>query len=268
MADLSRIQALVIDLDGVVWLGQTALPGAIEFFDMLIERKLPYVLATNNAAISPEQVSRRLEFMGIPASTEDVLTSGLASAAFLRHELHSGASIYAIGEDPLKTALIHAGFSLTQDANNAQAVVVGLDRHVKWEQMAEAALAIQAGALFLGTNPDVTFPIERGLVPGNGAVLAALETATGVKAMIVGKPEPHLYLQAIAHLQTEPKRSLAVGDRLETDILGGQRAGMVTALILTGVTQRHELASSPIQPDFVFDDLAQLCRALMENSLE
>ncbi|HEY46804.1 MAG: hypothetical protein AMJ88_01380 [Anaerolineae bacterium SM23_ 63] len=263
MDDLSHIRALVIDLDGVIWRGQTALPGALEFFEILDERKIPFVLATNNAATSPEQVGRRLEFMGIHASTENVLTSGLASAEFLRRELPPGASIYAIGEDPLKTALVHAGFSLSQDANDARAVVVGLDRQIRWEQLAEAALAIQAGALFLGTNPDVTFPVERGLVPGNGALLAALETATGVKAMIIGKPEPHLYLQAIAHLQAEPEHSLAVGDRLETDILGGQRAGMLTALILTGVTQRDALTSSPIQPNYVFDDLAQLSRALM-----
>jgi 4-nitrophenyl phosphatase len=143
-----------------------------------------------------------------------------------------------------------------------------MDRQMKWEHLAEAALAIQEGALFLGTNPDVTFPVERGLVPGNGALLAALEAATGVKALIIGKPEPHLYLQAIAYLQTEPKRSLAVGDRLETDILGGQRVGMMTALILTGVTQRPELASSSIQPDYVFDDLPHLRRALMGNSIE
>ncbi|UCF62543.1 MAG: HAD family hydrolase [Anaerolineaceae bacterium] len=268
MSDLSHIQALVIDLDGVVWRGQTALPGAIEFFEMLTKRKLPYVLATNNAATSPEQVNRRLDLMGIAASPEDVLTSGLASAEFLRQELPPRASIYAIGEDPLINALVKAGFSLAQDANDARAVVVGLDRQVSWEQLAEAALAIQAGALFLGTNPDVTFPVERGLVPGNGALLAALETATGVKPMIIGKPEPHLYLQAIAHLQTGPKHSLAVGDRLETDILGGQRAGMMTALILTGVTQREELLTSPIQPDFVFDDLHQLRHTLLGDSLE
>ena len=268
MSELTRVQSLVIDLDGVVWRGQTALPGVLEFFSMLDVRKIPFVLATNNAAISPEQVSHRMELMGIDASTENVLTSGLASAEFLRHELPPGVSIYAIGEDPLKSALVHAGFSITQSADDARAVVVGMDRQMKWEELAEAALAIQAGALFLGTNPDVTFPIERGLVPGNGALLAALETATGVKAMIIGKPEPYLYLQAIAHLQTEPKHSLAVGDRLETDILGGQRAGMITALILTGVTQRLELDSSPIQPDYVFEDLPQLGRALMGNSLE
>ena len=268
MSELTRVQSLVIDLDGVVWRGQTALPGVLEFFSMLDVRKIPFVLATNNAATSPEQVSHRMELMGINASTEDVLTSGLASAEYLRHELPPGASIYAIGEDPLRSALEHAGFSITQSANDARAVVVGMDRQMKWEQLAEAALAIQEGVLFLGTNPDVTFPIERGLVPGNGALLAALEAATGVKALIIGKPEPHLYLQAIAHLQTDPTHSLAVGDRLETDILGGKRAGMMTALILTGVTQRHDLASSPIQPDYVFDDLPQLRRALMGNSIE
>ncbi|HEY42889.1 MAG TPA: HAD-IIA family hydrolase [Anaerolineae bacterium] len=268
MPDLAHIQALVIDLDGVLWRGQTALPGVVEFFNLLQERKIPFVLATNNAAASPEKVCRRLQRMGIHVSTEEILTSGRASAEYLRTELSVGSSIYAIGEEPLKTALVQAGFSLTQDASGVRAVVVGLDRQSTWEQLAEAALAIQTGALFLGTNPDVTFPIERGQVPGNGAILAALEAATGVKPRIIGKPEPHLYLQAVAYLQTESNHALAVGDRLETDILGGQRAGMMTALILTGVTQRHELGSSPIQPDYVFDDLPQLTRALMGHILD
>lgn len=268
MSDLSHIQALVIDIDGVLWRGQTPLPGVVEFFGLLHERKIPFVLVTNNAAASPEKTCRRLQHMGIHVSTEEILTSGQASAEFLRHELPMGSSIYAVGEEPLKTALVQTGFSLTQDANGAQAVVVGLDRQCTWEQLAEAALAIQAGALFLGTNPDVTFPIERGQVPGNGAILAALVKATGVEPRIIGKPEPHLYLQAIAHLQTEPDHALAVGDRLETDILGGQRAGMMTALILTGVTQRHELVTSPIQPDFVFDDLPHLTRDLKGNPFE
>lgn len=268
MSDLSHIQALVIDIDGVLWRGQTPLPGVVEFFDRLHERKIPFILATNNAAASPDKVCQRLQQMGVHSSTEEILTSGQASAEYLRHELSIGSSIYAIGEEPLKTALVQAGFNLNPNANGVQAVVVGLDRQCTWEQLAEAALAIQAGALFIGTNPDVTFPIERGQVPGNGAMLAALRKATGVEPRIIGKPEPHLYLHAIALLQTEPDRALAVGDRLETDILGGQRAGMMTALILTGVTQRHELVNSPIQPDVVFEDLPQLTRDLMGNPVE
>jgi 4-nitrophenyl phosphatase len=268
MPDLSNIQALVIDIDGVLWRGQTPLAGVVEFFDLLYERKIQFVLATNNAAASPEKVCQRLQQMGVHASTEEILTSGQASAEYLRQELSIGSSIYAIGEEPLKTALVQAGFHLNQDANGVQAVVVGLDRQCTWEQLAEAALAIQAGALFLGTNPDVTFPIERGQVPGNGAILAALVKATGVDPRIIGKPEPHLYLQAIVRLQTEPDHALAVGDRLETDILGGQRAGMMTALVLTGVTQRYELVTSPIRPDYVFDDLPQLTRDLMGNRFE
>jgi 4-nitrophenyl phosphatase len=206
--------------------------------------------------------------MGIEAPEEHVLTSALASAEFMKNEFASGTPIYAIGEEPLRKALVDATFVLTKAADTARAVVVGMDRKVNWKQLMEATLAIRGGALFVGTNPDTTFPIERGLVPGNGALLAALESATGVRAKVIGKPEPHLFLQAAAYLQTEQDQTLVVGDRLETDILGGQRAGMSTALILTGVTSRDDLASSSIHPDYVFDDLHQLSRALLGGALE
>ena len=265
MGELNQIQAMIIDLDGVLWLGDTPLPGVADLFNLLHRKPIQYILATNNAAADPKNVCVRLNRLGIMIEPNRILTSSQASARFLQQQLPQGSLVYTIGERPLKMALTQAGFIHTDTADGAQAVVVGLDRHLSWNTIIEATLAIRAGAIFIGTNPDVSFPMERGQAPGVGAILAALKAATGVQPLIVGKPEPHLFLQALQLLDTEPKRTLAIGDRLETDILGGQRSGMPTCLVLTGVTQRQDLIDAPIQPDYVFEGLPQLCRALVSE---
>jgi 4-nitrophenyl phosphatase len=173
--------------------------------------------------------------------------------------------VYVIGEEPLQDILKLDGFEIADSSSGAEAVVVGLDRSVGWPQMAEAAFAIQEGAAFIGTNPDKSLPIERGFAPGNGAILAALEATTGVSPVVIGKPEPHLYLQAQERLGSPVENILAVGDRLETDILGGQGVGMPTALLLTGVTSRTMLESSDIQPNYIFDNLGHLSKALLDT---
>lgn len=263
MGELNQIQAMIIDLDGVLWLGDTPLPGVVDLFNLLHRKPIQYILATNNATADPKSVCNRLDMLGIIVEPNRILTSSQASARFLQQQLPQGSLVYTIGELPLRTALTQAGFILIDAADGAQAVVVGLDRQLSWNTITEATLAIRGGAIFIGTNPDVSFPMERGQAPGAGAILAALEVATGVQPTIVGKPEPHLFLQALHRLDTEPKRTLTIGDRLETDILGGQHAGMVTCLVLTGITQRQDLIDSPIKPDYVFEDLPQLCRALV-----
>jgi len=146
----------------------------------------------------------------------------------------------------------------------AGAVVVGMDRDLNWRKLVEAGLAIAAGAAFIGTNPDRTFPTERGLGPGNGAILAALETATRRPPVIVGKPEPPLFLEATSRLAVPPAETLVVGDRLETDIVGGARVRMQTALLLTGVTSAADLSGYEIQPDWIFEDLPALLQRLPE----
>ncbi len=253
---------MVIDLDGVLWRGETLLPGVADFFSLLRERRIPFVLATNNATATLATVQAKLGAAGVEVSDKEVFTSAQAAAALLRKHFPQGGPVYAIGEAGLRAALTQAGFDLVDAADSAQAVVVGLDRQATWPQFTEAALAIQAGALFIGTNADATFPSERGLVPGAGALLAVLQTATGRAPTVIGKPEPHLFLQALDRLATRPEQTLVLGDRLETDILGGQRAGMATALVLTGVTRRADLTDASLKPDWVFDDLAQVCAAL------
>lgn len=262
MADFKNIKALIIDMDGVLWRGGTFLPGVQAFFAMLRQRQLSFVLATNNSTATPEGVVERLATCGTQIFPEEVLTSSMATAAYLQTRLPSAAKIHPVGEDAVRNALQHAGFTLSDQTHGIDAVVIGFDRDITWQKLTSAALAVQHGALFVGTNPDVSFPMEEGQAPGNGAFVKVIEVTTKVKPIIVGKPEPLLYQQAVAQLQLESERTLVIGDRLETDILGAKRAGMTSALVLTGVTSREELENATVKPDWVFDDLPALTSAL------
>ncbi|MEW6730111.1 MAG: TIGR01457 family HAD-type hydrolase [Acidobacteriota bacterium] len=256
---LTEFAALIIDMDGVLWHGQMPLPGLLEFFNTLRVRRLPFVLATNNASQTPEQFQEKLRSMGVETVREEILTSSQATALYLK-SIAPGARVFVIGEDGLKQALSEAGLLLANE--DVDYVVCGMDRTLSWEKIAQATLNIRAGAHFIGTNPDKTFPTERGLVHGNGAILAALEASTDVKPIIVGKPEPIMYQQAMIRLCVEPALTIAVGDRLETDILGAKRAGIASVLILTGVTTPAQLNESDYQPEWVFETLQDFTAAL------
>lgn len=264
MSCFSKTRGMIIDMDGVLWRGNAALPGVKAFFSLLRRKGVSLMLATNNATTSPETVQDRLHNMGIEVDAAEVLTTAEGTAQFLlQHmQLSKGSNVYVIGESPLRMALLNAGFEIVDRAEQARVVTVGLDRGLTWEDLAEAVYAIQRGARFVATNPDPSLPTERGLAPGTGAILACLEAVTGCSPMIFGKPEPHIYLQALQRLGTPPQQTVALGDRLETDILGGQRAGLRTALVLTGVTDRRTLSESSINPDWVFDDLDAVCLSL------
>jgi 4-nitrophenyl phosphatase len=261
----AAIHGLIVDMDGVLYRGGTALPGLVEFIALLRARQLPFVIVTNNATSTPDAVVAKLAEMGATISVQEVLTSAQATANWLKGKLPPGAPVYVIGEEGLRAALTEAGFALASSAQDARAVVVGMDRKVTWERMAEAALAIEAGAMFIGTNPDPSFPVERGLVPGNGAILAALKATTDVEPKIIGKPEVPLFQQAAERIGVRAADIMVLGDRLSTDISGGQRAGMQTGLMLTGVTDRKELAASSVRPDSIFKDLYEVMAEIREQ---
>jgi len=262
MRQLSDIKGLIIDLDGVLWRGWTFLEGVPEFFSFLRTNSMPFVLATNNSTATPDSVAERLEGTGVQIDPEEVLTSSLATAAYLQHRFPSGTTIYAIGEDALKGALSSAGFRLQDSVDGVQAVVMGFDREISWMKMTEASIAIQSGAIFVGTNPDLSFPFERGQAPGAGAFIKGVQLTTGVEPIIIGKPESRLFDLAGDRLGLAVDQILAIGDRIETDILGAQRAGIATGLLLTGVTSSEQAAASKIKPDWIFDDLPSLTREL------
>ncbi|HET7010810.1 MAG TPA: HAD-IIA family hydrolase [Anaerolineales bacterium] len=258
MLQPSNILALILDMDGVLWRGGELLPGVGRLFEVVERRGLATAIATNNATVTPDSVVERLAAAGVDYPKDRVVTSAHAAAGYLARTYGPELRVHVIGEAPLTRALREAGYVPVSGEDSPQAVVVGMDRSLDWSKLVEATLAIRRGAAFIGTNPDRTFPSERGIGPGNGAVLAALEAATGITPIIVGKPEPHLFLEAVQRLGVDPGATLVVGDRLETDILGGRRADMPTALVLTGVTQRDQLDQSEVKPDLVFDALDDL----------
>lgn len=265
MPSLKDIHAFIVDMDGVIWRGKRTLPGVQAFFQLLEENNLPFLVATNNSTAIPERISEKFAELHIDLDPEQIVTSSSATAQFIGQTFPEIERIYCIGEQGLQRELHAMGFQLTAGADDAQAVVVGFDHHINWSKLEEATLAILDGALFIGTNPDPSIPTERGIAPGNGAVLAALRAATKVDPHIVGKPEPHIYLMATERIQAQPQRTLVIGDRLETDIAGGRRAGMPTCLMLTGVSRKEDLETSSIQPDWVFSDLTELTAKLREE---
>lgn len=260
MKPLSSIKSLIIDMDGVLYRGRRPLPGAKEFLQHLEERETAYILVTNNSTRTPEEYVTVLKEMGIEVSPGRILTSALATADYLGNLLPEGAWLYLIGEEGLYSALAAQGFEFGE--MDVEAVVVGMDRELTYEKLKTATVAIRQGARFIGTNPDKSFPAEEAIVPGAGAILAAIEAATGVQPTIIGKPEPTLFQMALQRMGATEKETAVIGDRLETDILGGQRCGLTTILLLTGVTQKEDLAKSEIQPDYTFESLTQLVHAL------
>jgi 4-nitrophenyl phosphatase len=253
---LGSLRHLVVDMDGVLYRGDEAIAGSVDLIEFMRGQGFGFVLATNNATRTPQQFVEKLAGMGVEVHPGEVLTSALATAGYLRSVAPPGTRVFVVGMDGLQTALREAGFVLVEE--DAEFVVVGMDFTVCYERLAQATFQIRAGAEFIGTNPDRTFPSERGIMPGAGSLLAFLEAATGVRPTVIGKPEAAMMEQALARMGAEPASTAILGDRLETDILAGQRAGMRTLLVLSGVTDRALLAGSEIQPDLVFQDVAHL----------
>ena len=247
---------LITDMDGVLWHGQEPMPGLVEFFKFLRERSIKFVCATNNASTLPERLAERLQGWGTDITPDEIVTSSTATADYLTTILPLGSKLYIIGMEGLRRPLVERGFEIGEDG--VAAVVVGIDWNMTYNQLKKAALLVRAGTPFIGTNGDRTFPAPEGIIPGNGALLAAIETATNVKPIVIGKPEPVLYEMSMKRMNAQPDQTLVLGDRLETDILGAVRLGLKSVLVLSGVTTRQQLAASDYQPDWVFENITDL----------
>jgi 4-nitrophenyl phosphatase len=243
-------------MDGVLWRGGDVLPGVDAFFAFLQQHDIAFALATNNSTKTVESYVEHLNRIGVPARPEHVITSSVATADYVSHHYPPGTPVYIIGQAGIREALAARGYP--EDPANAKIVVVGLDFEVTYDKLKTAALRIRAGADFIGTNGDRTFPTPEGLVPGNGSLLATIQTATDVEPIVIGKPETAMFTVALERLGTTADQTLMIGDRLETDILGAQRAGLPTALVLTGITTAEEARVAAIQADGVYDSLATL----------
>jgi 4-nitrophenyl phosphatase len=215
--------------------------------------------------------------MGVTVTQNQILTSGIATALYLSEHVNPAKNrVFVVGEDGATQPLLERGFTLTglYEVNTsddpvkkgADIVVCGKDETLTWAKLATATLNIRAGAKFIGTNADTTLPTEHGITHGNGAILAALEVATGITPTIIGKPEPIIYQQALTLLGTSPDETVALGDRLETDILGAVRTGIRSIMVLTGVSTEDDLKDSNYQPTWVMPDIRAVTQALRNLS--
>ena len=259
MKSLADIHHWLIDMDGVLYHGNKRMPGAVEFIADLQAERIPFLLVTNNSTLTPEEYVAKVGNMDIYVRTEDVLTSSIATADYLTRIAPPGAAVHMIGENGLRTALLARGFKLVERGGDY--VVVGMNRQLTFDTLKWAALAIRAGAPFIGTNPDRTLPVEEGQIPGNGAILAALEAATEVQPYVIGKPGTALLEIGLERLGVTQEDTAILGDRVETDMVGGQRVGLITVQVLSGASTQADLDRSGITPDFVFRNVTGLLDA-------
>jgi 4-nitrophenyl phosphatase len=260
-ADLfSGIRALILDMDGVLWRSNEPLGDLPHIFKTLRDHGYQVILATNNSTLTVEMYLEKLRAFGVDLDAHQIINSGHAAANFLGCQYPEGGTVFMIGEAGLRQALAERNF-IPGDSDPI-AVVVSMDRQLTYDKLAQATLLIRSGIPFIGTNPDRTFPTPTGLIPGVGAILAALETASYIKPLIVGKPEPEMYRFALDRLNLPAGQVLVVGDRVETDILGAQKLGCPTALVLSGVTSPDDARAWSPPPDWIGKDLTALVKSL------
>jgi len=256
----SHIKSLIIDMDGVIWRSDAPIGDLAAIFNRIRERGLKFVFATNNSTKTSSQYVSRLQEFGVDVEPWQVVTSSQAAAHAMAEKLPHGSKIFMVGEEGLRIPLEEKGFAVlsTADAPQAQAVVMGLDRSVSFEKLVEATLLVRTGIPFYATNTDRTFPTPRGQIPGAGAWLSVIITATSVQPIVAGKPFPFLMDLSMERLGTDRNETLVIGDRLDTDIAAGQAVGCPTALVLTGVSTREQAVNWRPEIDIVVDDLATL----------
>jgi len=262
MSLADKFDGFLVDLDGVVWRGEQPIEGAAETITALRDAGKRVVFLTNNASLSPREYAAKLMRHRIPTQPGDVISSAHAIIDYLKRHvrLSRGDRIHLCGTTGLAQVLRGAGLHPTEERSDVGAVVVAWNPKLTFEEIRRAADLARAGVPLIGANRDATYPGADGLLPGTGAILAAIETAAGVPAHTVGKPAPELFHAALEQAGTAAERTLVVGDRLETDIAGAKAAGLPSALVLSGVASAEDLESSDIAPDWVLDRIDDLVR--------
>ncbi|NYT03722.1 MAG: HAD-IIA family hydrolase [Candidatus Methanofastidiosa archaeon] len=256
---MKDIQYVFMDIDGVLYRGHYPIKGAKEFIDYLIEEGIKFICVTNNSAKTPSDYSKRLRNMKINIGEKEIINSGVATVEFLKDTFlkeKENLSAYVVGGDGLVSLIENSGIKI--DENNPDIVVVGWDISFTYEKMKKASLAIQNGAIYIGTNPDLTYPSHEGILPGCGAILASITAASGVEPIIIGKPKTLIMEMAAKRISAKKDQSLMIGDRIDTDILAGRNFGIRTALVLSGVVDKSEALKSHIKSDYVFEDMMEL----------
>lgn len=254
------IKALIIDMDGVIWKSDAPIGDLAATFQRIRARGLKFVFATNNSTRTPEQYVTRLKEFGIEVEPWQIVTSSQGAAHAVAQKFPRGTKVFMIGEDGIQLALEERGFEVVsvEDAPQAEVVVMGIDRGITFQKASEATLLVRRGIPFYATNPDKTFPTPRGEIPGAGAWISIITTATDVQPIMAGKPFPFLMDLSLEKLGTKKEETLVVGDRLETDIAAGQAVGCPTALVLSGVSTKEQAKIWKPKIDIIAEDLATL----------
>jgi 4-nitrophenyl phosphatase len=257
---LHMVKAMIIDMDGVLWRGPEPIGDLAAIFKRIEQKGLQAVLATNNPTITIEQYLGKLHDFGVTFNPGNVITSAIATAQYLTDRFPQRGPVFIIGEEGVHSALAEQDFIAAED--NALAVIVSLDRELTYEKLLRATMLIRSGVPFIVTNPDSTLPIPGGFAPGAGSIAAAIQTATDQHPVVIGKPQPEMYRIALDHMSTSPEETIVIGDRLETDIAGGQTLGCITGIVLTGVANIESAKSWVPTPDYIENDLGSLVEAI------
>jgi 4-nitrophenyl phosphatase len=255
-----QIRGLILDMDGVLWHDNEPIGNLSEIFSVISSMGLLVTFATNNATKNVDELLRKLAFFGVSAQAEQIVTSAIAALSYISRHYPSTSRIYILGTDSLREQVRHEGFMVLDEPNptNADIVLVSLDTDINYQKLANAGLLIRAGAQFIATNTDKTYPTPHGLLPGAGTIVAAVAAVSGQEPIVIGKPQPTLFNLAMERMGTQPGETLCVGDRLETDVLGGQNAGCMTAFVLSGASTLEQLQAWQAQPTIIAKDLSSL----------
>jgi len=251
---MTPIKGYLFDLDGTMYAGTRPIQEAVDFVNRLEATGFPYLFVTNNASMTPAQVADKLVSMGVHVTPEHVLTSAMATAAYIE-KMTPGATVYMIGEDGLRRALVERGLHVTDEAA-ADYVVIGLDRHITYEKLAKGAIAIREGAQFISTFGDIAIPKDRGFLPGNGALTSVLTVTTETEPFFIGKPEPVMVEIALEMIGLTKEDVVMVGDNYHTDILFGINGGIRTLHVNSGVHGPAFIQAQEKLPTYMVESLA------------
>jgi NagD protein len=249
----------LIDMDGVLIQGKRLIPGADLFIQTLKEKKIPFLVLTNNSLYTQKDLSYRLSTFGLEIPSEQIFTSAMATANFIQSQVPDGTA-FVIGESGLTEAIHQVGYVVTD--NNPDYVVLGETFTYHYEHITKGIRLIMDGALFIGTNPDTTGPTDKGVSPATGAMAALMQSASGKAPFFVGKPNPFMMRSALNYLGAHSESTIMMGDRMDTDIIAGTESGMDTILVLSGVTSQESIETYPYRPKYVVPSVADLLKFL------
>ena len=255
-----QLCALILDLDGVLWQDKTPIGDLTKIFDTISELGLKYIFATNNATKSIADYVDKMAGFGLRVTPAQIVNSSMALGNHLKNKFPAGGNVYIVGQPSLVELMHEAGYHHVEEPNDADtlAVIASLDQSISYEKIKTASLLIQKGIPFYGTNTDATYPTPYGLWPGSGTIVRAIETASNTKAIVIGKPEAALFVMALEKLGTAPYQTMVIGDRLETDIAGGQAAKCLVGLVLSGASTIEEAYQWQPRPDIICSNLEEL----------